>query len=255
MSVTIGVLATADAELEALSMAYGLNPLTAPPSVGQYLLWLDGQLQLAKVGEKGRVCVDLVAGAQAHRRKFGGGRGQPVAKAVGLKGGNTPSVLDATAGLGRDAFVLASLGCAVTLLERNPVVCALLRDGLRRAAFDAETAPIVARMSLHQAAAQSWLEAAAPQSFDVVFLDPMFPEPEKRARAKKEMAAFQSLIGGDFDSDALLAPARAVARQRVVVKRPRAAPWLAGSKPDFGYDGESTRFDAYLPIKPQGAPD
>ncbi|MGL4894422.1 MAG: class I SAM-dependent methyltransferase, partial [Shewanella sp.] len=60
------------------------------------------------------IVVDFVTGAVAHRRKFGGGRGQSIAKAVGLKQGVTPKVVDGTAGLGRDAFVLASLGCTVT---------------------------------------------------------------------------------------------------------------------------------------------
>jgi hypothetical protein len=54
----------------------------------------------------------------AHRRKFGGGRGEAVAKAVGIKGDYLPDVVDATAGLGRDAFVLASVGCRVRMLER-----------------------------------------------------------------------------------------------------------------------------------------
>ncbi|XPE60710.1 class I SAM-dependent methyltransferase [Shigella flexneri] len=41
-----------------------------------------------------------------------GGRGEAVAKAVGIKGDYLPDVVDATAGLGRDAFVLASVGAA-----------------------------------------------------------------------------------------------------------------------------------------------
>ncbi|WP_265575736.1 class I SAM-dependent methyltransferase [Chitinibacter fontanus] len=87
------------------------------------------------------------------------------------------------------------------------------------------------------------------QEFDVVYLDPMFPEPGKRAKSKKEMAAFQTLIGGDEDADALLPPARQIALKRVTVKRPRHAPHLAGCKPDFALEGESTRFDGYLPLR------
>lgn len=251
MGVSIGIVATdASGAVTALAERFGLALLADVPEAGHYLIWQEDRLALAQVGDKARVCVDLVEGAQAHRRKFGGGRGQPVAKAAGLKAGNTPSVLDATAGLGRDAFVLATLGCEVQMLERSPVACALLADGLRRAAAHPETAPIVGRMQLLQSDALGWLvQAGQPASFDVVYLDPMFPEPDKRARAKKEMHAFQTLIGGDTDADALLEPARRIARQRVVVKRPRTAPWLAGLKPDFGFDGESTRFDAYLPLK------
>lgn len=214
--------------------------------------WDGGRLILRQRGEKGVVCVDFAGGAAAHRRKFGGGAGQPVARAVGVKGEQRPAVLDVTAGQGRDAFVLASLGCTVTLVERNPVAAALLADGLARAAASDDPAvqTIAARMTLQHADALGFLLQAqvAGQKWDVVFVDPMFPEPDKRAKAKKEMAAFQTLIGGDTDADALLAPARAVAGKRVVVKRPKLAPFLAGEKPNFQFPGESTRFDGYLPI-------
>ncbi len=100
-------------------------------------------LELRKRDEPklGGIFVDFVTGAMAHRRRFGGGRGEAVAKAVGIKGGYLPDVVDATAGLGRDAFVLAALGCRVRMLERHPVVAALLEDGLQRGYQDAEIGP------------------------------------------------------------------------------------------------------------------
>lgn len=235
---------------------FGLPLWDAAPSDAIYALrWHDAHLELAPLQEKGAVWVDFVGGALAHRRKFGGGRGQPVAKAVGIKGDYLPRILDCTAGQGRDAFVLASLGCEVVMLERSPVAFLLLQDGLHRAQKDAQTAIIAARMTLIQADAGAWLEAKVqalqitptPSAYDVVYLDPMFPESDKRAKSKKEMSAFQTLIGGDEDSGALLAPARKIAGKRVIVKRPRHAPWLANEKPNFVFEGESTRFDGYLP--------
>ena len=79
------------------------------------------------------IYVDFVEGELAHRRKFGGGKGQMIAKAVGLNKGFVPTILDATAGLGADAFVLASLGCEVKMIERSPLARLLLADGLERA--------------------------------------------------------------------------------------------------------------------------
>ncbi|SPW27561.1 Ribosomal RNA small subunit methyltransferase J [Edwardsiella tarda] len=101
------------------------------------------RLELRKLDEPklGAIFVDFVGGTMAHRRRFGGGRGEAVAKAVGIKGGYLPDVVDATAGLGRDAFVLAALGCRVRMLERHPVVAALLDDGLQRGYADAEIGP------------------------------------------------------------------------------------------------------------------
>ncbi|QYJ80701.1 class I SAM-dependent methyltransferase [Shewanella acanthi] len=192
------------------------------------------------------ILVDFVTGAVAHRRKFGGGRGQHIAKAVGLKQGVNPSVVDGTAGLGRDAFVLASLGCTVTMVERHPVVAALLEDGLRRAYQDAEIGDWMReRMKLFHG---SSLEALAKleQDVDVVYLDPMYPHRDKSALVKKEMRVFQTLVGADLDADGLLAPAMLLASKRVVVKRPDYAEDLAGVKPSMVIETKKNRFDVYV---------
>lgn len=192
------------------------------------------------------IMVDFVTGAVAHRRKFGGGRGQSIAKAVGLKQGVTPNIVDGTAGLGRDAFVLASLGCSVTMVERHPVVAALLEDGLRRAYQDAEIGDWMRqRMQLFHG---SSLEALAnlKQEVDVVYLDPMYPHRDKSALVKKEMRVFQTLVGADLDADGLLAPAIALASKRVVVKRPDYAEDLAGIKPNMVIETKKNRFDVYV---------
>lgn len=196
------------------------------------------------------ISVDFVSGAVAHRRKFGGGRGQSIAKAVGLKQGITPTVVDGTAGLGRDAFVLASLGCKVIMVERHPVVAALLEDGLRRAYEDSEIGDwMQQRMSLfHGSSIDALADAAAASGteIDVVYLDPMYPHREKSALVKKEMRVFQTLVGADLDADGLLKPARALATKRVVVKRPDYAEDLDGVKPSMVLAQKKNRFDVYV---------
>ncbi|MGK0409764.1 MAG: 16S rRNA (guanine1516-N2)-methyltransferase [Shewanella psychromarinicola] len=200
------------------------------------------------------ISVDFVSGAVAHRRKFGGGRGQSIAKAVGLKQGVTPTVVDGTAGLGRDAFVLASLGCKVIMVERNPVVAALLEDGLRRAYEDAEIGQWMhERMSLFYGSSINALADVVKTStstnvteIDVVYLDPMYPHREKSALVKKEMRVFQTLVGADLDADGLLAPAMALATKRVVVKRPDYAGDLDGVKPSMIIASKKNRFDVYV---------
>lgn len=207
----------------------------------------DAGLQLQELGRgaPGPVRVDFVAGALAHRRQFGGGSGQLIARAVGVQAGVRPTVLDATAGLGRDAFVLACLGCQVTLIERNPVVAALLADGLRRAQLDAEVAEIVQRMPLLVGDAIALMAHWTGEVPQVVHLDPMFPSREKSALVKKEMRLFQPLVGADDDAPELLAAALALASHRVVVKRPRKAPAIAGTAPTYSLDAKSSRYDIY----------
>ena len=208
------------------------------------------RLELRKLDEPklGGIFVDFVTGAMAHRRKFGGGRGEAVAKAVGIKGGYLPDVIDATAGLGRDAFVLAALGCRVRMLERHPVVAALLDDGLRRGYEDAEIGSwLRERLTLLHVVSQQALSDITPAP-DVVYLDPMYPHRQKSAMVKKEMRVFQSLVGPDEDADALLEPARRLAKKRIVVKRPDYAPPLAGVATQSAVVTKSHRFDIYPPL-------
>lgn len=212
------------------------------------LVQTNQRLELRKLDEPklGAIAVDFVEGVMAHRRKFGGGRGEAVAKAIGIKGDYLPRVIDGTAGLGRDAFVLAAIGCEVKLVERHPVVRALLEDGLQRAYQDPEIGAFM-QQRMQLLAVNSIAELAAQgQLADAVYLDPMFPHKQKSALVKKEMRVFQQLVGADSDADALLTPARALARKRVVVKRPDYAPYLAQQKADFSLETKNHRFDIYL---------
>lgn len=206
-----------------------------------------GGLQLVELGPQapGPVRVDFVAGAVAHRRLFGGGSGQMIAKAVGVQSGVRPVVLDATAGLGRDAFVLAQLGCATTLIERQPLIAALLEDGLQRALADPEVGPIVAQMRVLHGNAIDLMRVWAGEPPQVIYLDPMFPHGDKSALVKKEMRLFRPLVGDDDDAPALLDAALALATHRVVVKRPRKAPNIPGQDPGYALEGNSSRFDIY----------
>lgn len=187
--------------------------------------------------------VDFCHGAADHRRRFGGGKGQDIAKAIGLNKAKDIQVLDATAGLGRDAFVLASLGCHLTMYERSPVVFELLKDGLDRATFcDPDVQAIVQRMTLKSGDVM----AQETGMHSVIYLDPMFPESKKSAKVKKEMQMLHSLVGIDPNADQLLPWALQHAINRVVVKRPRLAPYLNNQAPTLSFEGKSGRFDVYV---------
>lgn len=240
-------------EAEILATTLGLPLLTGDAllslSCELLLQLIPERLQLQQCGPQapGPVYVDFVDGAVGHRRRYGGGRGQLVAKAVGIKTGMVPDVVDATAGLGRDSFVLAQLGCQVRMVERSPIVAALLQDGMVRGQRDSDVSAIIGRLSLVVADARQWLLALPEeQRPDVVYVDPMHPERTKAAEVKKEMRLFRDLVGFDDDDAELLQAALGVARKRVVVKRPRKAGAIAGPKPNLVMEGKSTRFDIYL---------
>lgn len=194
------------------------------------------------------IFAEFLSGPVRYRWLKGGGRNQAIAKAVGLKsGGAQVTVLDATAGLGRDAFILASLGCRVQLVERSPLIAALLIDGLLRARHDEKGAEVVRSMAVVVSDAKKILEAITPEnSPDVVYLDPMFPHQGKSALTKIEMRLIRSIVGDDNDAELLLPLALTKARKRVVVKRQRHAPNLSGGSPSFVVKGKSNRYDVYL---------
>ena len=234
------------ARAETLAAELGL-PLADP--AGDYLALLHltpARLELLPQGEaaSGAIAVDFDSGRLRHRRQAG--HNEPLGRAVGVGKWDGLRVADATAGLGRDSYVLADLGCQVTLMERSPVVFALLRDGLERGrqSGSQQVAAACARMSLAQGDA---LELLASASYDVVYLDPMFPARRKSARVKKEMWLFQQLPGSDDPTPGLLEAALASASRRVVVKRPAKAPPLEERRPAFEIPGKTVRFDVYLP--------
>ena len=165
-------------------------------------------------------------------------------RAVRIKGIAEPLVVDATAGLGEDAFLLAAAGCRVLLFERDPVIAALLRDALERAKADPETAPIASRLTLRPEDSIPVLPTLSP---DVVLLDPMFPERKKTALVKKKFQLIHLLEKPCEDERALLDAALAARPRRIVIERPAKGPFLAGVKPSYSLDGSAVRFDCIVP--------
>lgn len=189
--------------------------------------------------------VDFVGGALGHRLRFGGGRGQALPRALGLSNGNTPGIVDATAGLGRDAFLLASLGAHVTLVERSAEVHALLRDAQDRArAAGPPWAEIVGRMALLHGDARDLLPGLVPE---VVLVDPMHPPRKGSALVKNEMRLLRSLVGADPDALDLMEVALTCATRRVVLKWPlRGEPLPGLRKPSHQILGKTTRYDVFM---------
>ena len=178
-------------------------------------------------------------------RRGGFSRNQPLAKAIGR---NTHTIIDATAGLGHDAALLACMGFRVIAVERSPVIFALLEDGLRRAmqVKDLREAFGDRLTILNHDAREVFREFAA----DAIYIDPMFPPKRKSsALAKKEIRMVRQVVGDDEDATDLLNHARQHAG-RVVVKRPTYAPHLS-EKPTASITGKLVRYDVYVATVPR----
>ena len=195
--------------------------------------------------QAGELRVDFVSGAVAHRLKFGGGRGQALAKAMGLRAGKTPMIVDATAGLGRDAFLLASLGAQVTLIERSSQMHALLVQGMQRAKDEGgEFSDIIGRMTLLQGDAKDLLPEL---SGEAILIDPMHPPRKNSALVKRELRQVREIVGSDDDAAELVRVALKHARSRVVLKWPAKADPIVGIRAcSHQILGKSTRYDVFM---------
>ena len=245
-SDNLAAVAIAFAEKYALPIG-SINNVTTP----FILYYKDSFVELIDRQTSTAIHVDFLAGTLAHRRQYGGGKGQAIAKAVGLKQYKCPlNILDATAGLAKDAFVLACMGCSMTLIEQNPVVTELVKNALSRAE-NAEEFKIIKEQGfeLINTNAVEFLKTTSSQP-DVIYIDPMYPKRKKSAAVKKNMQILQKLISHDKDKMAseatLLNQALITAKKRVVVKRPKGAPGLTDTQPTMTIESKITRYDVYV---------
>ncbi|AML52360.1 class I SAM-dependent methyltransferase [Falsihalocynthiibacter arcticus] len=189
--------------------------------------------------------VDFVNGSVAHRLRFGGGRGQDLAKAMGLRAGKTPMIIDATAGLGRDSFLLASLGAQVTMIERSEKMHALLTDGMERAASEGgQLREIIGRMTLLKGDAKDLIPEL---SGEAILIDPMHPERKNSALVKQDLRQVREIVGTDDDAADLVRLAIKHARKRVVLKWPAKADPIEGVQAcSHQIRGKTTRYDVFM---------
>jgi len=249
VSPEVGQCPQLAAVLELLRRQLGLQPLAIATDSARFRLRLNAEglaLEDATQPRWKPLRLDFVHGEMAARLR------RPAGELLRAVGAVEPSawVVDATAGLGADSALLAAAGHRVRALERQPLVYALLADALRRA----REAGLgwTERLELGLADSQQGLSNGPRPS--VVYLDPMFPDPQRSARPVKGMALLQALLERDSgnqhetDSRQLLRGARAVALRRVVVKRPFKAPPLDDAGRVGTILGRSIRFDLYAPL-------
>ncbi len=189
------------------------------------------------------ITVDFAKNAK--RYKDANLRGELLVRAAKIKGQDDIKVLDATAGLGEDSFLLAAAGFRVEMFESDKVIAALLKDGLDRALKDEALREIAGRLKVYE---EDSIAAMRSGKFDpdVVYLDPMFPERKKSALVKKKFQLLHLLEAPCVNGEEMLTAAFSTTAKKIVVKRPLKGEFLGGKKPDFSHEGKAIRYDVYL---------
>lgn len=228
---------------EELAQELNLPLVLHPDETYPYLLMLTPDyLGLQKTtGHAKPLIIDFFSKNLQYRIKNTSIKKEDLARAMGLKGQTHPKIIDTTGGLACDSFIIASLGFHIEILERSPIIHALLKNALERA----KDHPVIHRLHLQHTDAITWLKQT--EKPDIIYLDPMFPERKKTALSKQNMLIFHDIVGDDADASALLTTALSCATRRVVVKRPRLAAIIPAARvPSFSLKGSSSRFDVYL---------
>ena len=214
---------------------FELREADRPPPGSGYRLWYD---------ETGMA---LFKGADRHGFRLRlrdiqarAGQSSLLIRASGA--GRRPAVADLTAGWGTDGLCLALRGCQVWLIERAPVVWAMLDEFVARLELPAKVV---------WARAEDWCQAH-PDSVDLALLDPMFPQRRKTALPEKPMQHLRDLAWRtEADLARLIACAQMAARELVLVKR--RARETAEPPPSWQVRGRRIRFDVYRALGARAA--
>ncbi|MBA57785.1 MAG: hypothetical protein CMQ40_01290 [Gammaproteobacteria bacterium] len=175
------------------------------------------------------------------RLSAAGKRSELIAKAVGIS--DKKKVVDCTAGMGRDGFLLAFLGCQVTLVERSLVIFVLLKEALEAAAQEPDLKKVVDRISIHHCDARMYLKAN--NTWDTIYLDPMFPRRKTSRLPKGEMQYLQRFLEGDNTADSLIGKAFEADYKNLVIKRPRKISLSLGNEPNKTYFNNKIQYDVF----------
>jgi len=188
--------------------------------------------------------IDFIKGPFGYRRRRLD-RGEPLLRAIGLRGQKGLKVADATAGLGRDGFLMAAAGADVVLVERSPEVFQRLKDALEKAASAGEDlAAIAGRIQLICGDAREVLQG---REVDAILVDPMHPERRNSALVKKEMRDLRLLVGSDPDRDDLIRSMLRLPAGRVVVKWPLHGPLPEDlPRPSFEIAAKTVRYSVFV---------
>lgn len=189
---------------------------------------------------------DLTRTAFTQRIAQNGGWNELLVRALKINRHAPGLIIDFTAGLGRDMFLLATLGCSIIALERNPKIFEQLSLALEKAKEHPDLSEAAHRVQLINQCATTFT-LASQQDVWAIYCDPMFPQRTKSAAVKKEALFLQEAVGEDKDSGLLLSAAVRFNPKRIVVKRPKAAPFLADYKPHHQIKSTRIRYDIYFP--------
>ena len=216
----------------------GLNPLDLIPILSKapnYQIELyEKRLSVYQKQDKHHVFVDFDS-KQLNFRSSAHLNAELIIKAVLGKKKQATTIMDCTAGFGNDSYLLSLTGSQISAYESNPLMNALLADGLNRA--------VISNITLLKKDAMQHLKNTDCQ---VIYIDPMYPATKKSAKNNKQMAFLQSIVGHQTQmASDLFEQAKLSKAKKIVIKRPVKSDFVNDIKPTSQIVGKAARFDIY----------
>ena len=220
-----------------------LNNFCVQNSLDLTFEWINGQFWLHSDDPKEKpIGIEIDRELNRHEQYFKSSslKSELLAKAIGIKGGERPRVLDLTAGMLGDTLLFLSFGCEVWASERHPVIKFLIETAMRNAQH-----PKLLRFHFLPGDAEGVL--LNPPETEVIYYDPMYEDASSKTSPRKEMRIFRNLVGKDQDAEIIFKAALNLKPKRLIVKRPRSSGILV-MEPSVEYVGKSTRYDVYFSL-------
>lgn len=218
---------------------------TLHPNVPFVFFNQKGQMILAKVENKDILKVACDWQSLQSRIVKAGKKSETLLKVAKLQ--NTMQVIDCTAGFGHDSLILASTGANVAMIEQNPLIFLLLKLEYQFMLNNPNWQKLLTRITLFHGKSETVL-ATLPKA-DVIYLDPMFPDNSYKSAVNKNMQFLHEIVSPPSldDEQNLLQIAKNTLNKngKILVKRPKSAPFFANCEPIDSMGNDVIRFDEY----------
>ena len=163
-------------------------------------------------------------------------------KAIG-KNKEDITIFDGTAGLLSDTIIFLALGHKVVACEQSKIIFLLVQDAIERAKAEL---PFLENLLLLNG--KSEIQYKETQNIDIVYLDPMYPEPSKNALRSGDISTISHILDLESindDGDAIFFSIKDSNFKKIILKRPIKAD-IIDKNINYQVKGKSTRFDIYI---------
>ena len=233
-----------DNNIKNISNALELEIISDQPNKNSYLAYDANGLSFIKdaANPKEFVYIDFLKGKLGWRIKRAEHESN-LKKALG-KTKKELNIFDATAGFLSDSMIFLSLGHKVMAVEQSKIIFYLVEDAIKRAQSEI---PFLKNLSFLNGNSLDVFKTSKG-SFDVIYLDPMYPIMKKNVKGSGDMRSIRSILKLENisnEANDLCDAFMQCEYQKIILKRPLKYKKIY-SNINYQVKGKTTRFDIFI---------